>query len=381
MPPAPADAVGITTLADRESLRRDVGLRLDTACARVRTLVSETGTGAERLSDLLEVMLGGGKRLRAAFAYWAWRAHGGSPGEGAGGSGPQGGAIIEIGAALELFQAAALFHDDVIDRSDRRRGHPTAHVVLAADHRAAGWEGSAPHHGTAGAILLGDLALVAAGTEISGAAAQLPPQDGHRVRALWDEMATTVTAGQFLDVQAQAVPWGRDPAADELRAREVILAKTASYSAELPLAMGAATAGASDTAVASMRAFGRTLGEAFQLRDDVLGVFGDPEQTGKPAGDDVREGKRTLLLARAAVRADPGQRALIAQRLGRADLSAADVDQVREVLVTTGALDSVEERITELYETALRQLAQAELTSVGRASLEELAAATVQRSV
>jgi len=372
MPPAPATPVSVTELVDRESMRRRVELRLDTACAQVRSDVSATGAGADRLSDLLEVMLSGGKRLRAAFAYWSWRAHGGEA------SSPD--PILGIGAALELFQAAALFHDDVIDRSDRRRGHPTAHVVLAADHRAQGWEGDPHHYGLAGAVLLGDLALVAAGHEIAGSAAALPDDDGARVRALWNEMALQVTAGQYLDVRAQAVPWGRDPAADEQRAREVVLAKTASYSAELPLAMGAAAAGAPQAQVVAVRAFGRTLGEAFQLRDDVLGVFGDPEQTGKPAGDDVREGKRTLLMARAAAHADAAQLDVLARRLGRQDLTDEDIDTVRRVLVETGALASVEERIDELYEAALEQLAEAEVNDDGRAALSDLASVTVRRT-
>lgn len=329
---------------------------------------------AAPLVEQVRTILTGGKRLRAALCYWSWRAHGGDPDDVVGRT-----AAVRTGAALELFQAAALFHDDVMDGSDTRRGRPAAHRAFEALHRERAWAGPADRFGESAAILLGDLALIACDRELSGAVADLPAARARAVREVFDAMRTEVTVGQYLDVLAQALPWGEDPADDERRAREVIRAKSARYSVEHPLVLGAALADADADALERCRDVGLPLGEAFQLRDDLLGVFGEPGATGKPAGDDLREGKRTVLVARAMGAASPADRALVHDRLGRRDLTPDDVDALRDLLDRSGAVQAVEALIGELSEPALEALAGAPLVEPGRGMLVELGRAAVHR--
>lgn len=364
-------------LADHENLRTLVDQRLREIAGEIRIKVRRAGPDAERLADLLDVMISGGKRLRAAFAYWSWRAHGGDPNDS-----PSLATIIDLAVALELFQAAALFHDDVIDRSHTRRNQPTAHVALAGDHAAFTGTGSAHDYGAAGAILLGDLALVTASSTIAAALSRAPhldPAIPGVVLALWDEMSIEVTAGQFLDVHAQALPWGKDPEADEQRAREVILAKSARYSVELPLVLGAALAGAGSASRQAIAVFGQPLGEAFQLRDDLLGVFGDPVTTGKPSGDDIREGKRTVLMARAAAAATPDQLKILLSVLADPDPTEQQIAAIRDILMMTGAAQDTEALIDHLLKLALHNLDNAELPEPGAQVLRALAHAAVAR--
>jgi geranylgeranyl diphosphate synthase type I len=360
-------------VVDLENLRTDV----DSAVARhlfdLAARVASVGPDATPLIDQAAALLSGGKRLRAAFAYWSFRAHGG------GDHGPAREAAVRTGAALELFQAAALLHDDVMDASDTRRGLPTAHRAFEARHAGAGWAGDAGRFGESAAILLGDLCLIAAQSELAGAIEPLPPARAAAVRTAFDAMQTEVIVGQYLDVLVQAEPWGLDPAADEARARAVLRAKSASYSVRQPLVLGALLAGADQARVSAVDAVGLPLGEAFQLRDDVLGVFGDPAVTGKPAGDDLREGKRTVLMARAMAAGDASQRELVGARLGDPDLTDADVAVLRDIVVATGALDGVERLIGELAGAAAARLAAADLAEPGKSVLLELARAAVDR--
>src|SRR5262245_11040069 len=198
-------------------------------------------------------MLSGGKRLRAAFCYWSWRAHGGRAGT------PAADAVLRVGAALELFQAAALFHDDVMDDSDTRRGFPAAHRAFAHLHAETGLTGHAERFGASAAILLGDLTLVASEQEFAAALTLEPWPRVQSARAVFDLMRTEVTVGQYLDVLAQSMPWGADPAADEARAREVIRAKAARYSVEHPIVLGASLADAQEPALAACRELGLPL--------------------------------------------------------------------------------------------------------------------------
>ena len=313
-------------------------------------------------------VLTGGKRLRPTFAYWGWRSvhPAGAAGEPA---------LITAAASLELLHACALVHDDVMDSSDTRRGQPAAHVRFASDHARHGWIGSAATFGTAGAILLGDLLLSWAEEMFTGALTGLAAE--HRAITVreFDLMRTEVVAGQFLDVLAQTR--GEFDVAEALR---VIEYKTSKYTIQRPLLMGAAAAGASEAQRATLARYGHTLGEAFQLRDDLLGVFGDPSQTGKPAGDDLREGKRTLLIALAAERADAAALATLRSDVGRADLDAAGVRRLQALLVDTGARAAVERRIADRAEAAAAEVAEAELTEQARAALLELADAAAHRT-
>lgn len=359
---------------DPEGVRAGVEAVLAAHLEEQRGLYSSFGAGSGPLADAVEGILERGKRLRPAFCYWSFRAHGGEKGS------VQARAVLHVGAALELFQAAALFHDDVMDSSDTRRGRPTAHRAFAARHRAEGWSGDPDRFGESAAILLGDLTLTASESEFARALASFAPAPAAAAREVFDLMRTEVTVGQYLDVLAQALPWGEDPAADEARAREVIRAKSARYSVEHPIVLGAALAGAGAGALALMRSVGLPLGEAFQLRDDLLGVFGDPTVTGKPAGDDLREGKRTVLAARAMALAGPADRELLLRGLGDRTLSEADVEVLAEILERTGAADHVEELIEALVQDALDRLDAAGLAEPGAGMLRRLAHAAVSRS-
>lgn len=375
--PAAGTDLSAHSLVDLEGVRAGVDRVLAEHVAHLRDQLGAAGSDAGRLADAVEAMLSGGKRLRAAFCWWSWRAHGGQPGT------PEASAVLRVGAALELFQAAALFHDDVMDDSDTRRGKPAAHRAFAAMHGELGLQGDAERFGASAAILLGDLALVASEEVFAAALAEAPLTRVRRARAVFDLMRTEVTVGQYLDVLAQAQPWGVDPALDEERAREVIRAKSARYSVEHPLALGAALADADDSDLASVRALGLPLGEAFQLRDDVLGVFGDPSATGKPAGDDLREGKRTVLVARALLRALEGGDAatadLLRTSLGDRTLTDEEITLLGEAIRSTGAVEEVEALIDELAGRALESLAAGSWPEPAGDVLVRLARAAVDR--
>ncbi len=366
-----------TPLVDAENVRTRVDAVLADHVEALRARLAQTSPDAAPLADAVEQMLSGGKRLRAAFCYWAWRAHGGEP------ASPSAETVVRVGAALELFQAAALFHDDVMDDSDTRRGLPAAHRAFATRHEAEGWAGDPRRFGDSAAILLGDLALVVSEEAFAAAMPGETPELAARARAVFDLMRAEVTVGQYLDVLAQALPWGEDPAADEARAREVVRAKSARYSVEHPLALGTTLAGARPDQVAAVRAVGLPLGEAFQLRDDLLGVFGDPGATGKPAGDDLLEGKRTVLVARAVARAradgDEAIVALVRDQLGRRDLPADAVQALADAITSTGAPQDVEALITELSDQAFAGLEALDVTGQGRQMLVALGHAAVDR--
>jgi geranylgeranyl diphosphate synthase, type I len=324
---------------DAEDLRARVHKALDDFLARQADALERVSPTVAPLGEAIADLVRGGKRLRPAFCYWGWR----------GAGGPDSEAIVHAAAAMELFQAAALIHDDVMDGSDTRRGMPSVHRRFASRHAAAGWAGDGERFGLAGAVLAGDLCLVWSGELL--AASGLGPQRLVAARAPFDRMRTELMAGQYLDMLEQAVA-GDQPETAVDRARRVIRYKSAKYTIEEPLLIGGTLAGADPALLATYSAYGLTLGEAFQLRDDVLGVFGDPWQTGKPAGDDLREGKRTVLVAETLRAADAAQRARVQQLLGRPDLDATGVDTLRGIIRETGALDAVERLITELVTQA-----------------------------
>ncbi|MFC7939229.1 polyprenyl synthetase family protein [Streptomyces sp. NPDC057387] len=281
----------------------------------------------------------GGKRLRTAFTHCGWRA--------AGGSGDTT-AVLHTGAALELLQACALVHDDVMDGSVQRRGAPAVHVQLAREHWAAGLHGSSESFGTSAAVLAGDLALAWADDLLTDTALGTP--HGRRLHEEWRAMRTEMVAGQYLDLRAQA---RRSSAVDEALA--IATLKSALYTVARPLALGASLAGADDHVLCALRAAGRCAGLAFQLRDDLLGAFGDPTHTGKPADDDLRSRKLTYLLAVALQLADAADDYQAAARLApEADpRSAHAVEQMRAALTRTGARDLVETKIAELTDMGI----------------------------
>lgn len=325
------------------------------------------GDGALDLAPILEALTSltsGGKRLRPTFCYWAFRGAGGADSA----------EIVTAAAALELLHACAIIHDDVMDRSERRRGQPAAHRRFTTLHRDAGWLGDAELFGTGAAILLGDLSLswcdqllASSGMSVEALA---------RARPIFDTMRSQLVAGQYLDLVEQATGGG-----SVQRSLRVIRYKTVKYTVEGPLHLGAALAGAGKSVLAAFSAYGVPLGEAFQLRDDVLGVFGNPAEMGKPAGDDLREGKRTVLVALAIERGDPEQRALLDRSLGDPHLDDAAVADLRQLLIDTGALSDVEELIAQRTAESLAALELAPVTAAARLVLEQLAvAATTRRS-
>jgi len=325
---------------------------------------------AEATDALAEFVLLGGKRVRPTFAWWGWRGAGGQP------DGELAGAVLRAVSSLELVQASALVHDDLIDASDTRRGRPTVHVSFAARHRAEGWLGGCDRYGLAVAVLIGDLALAWADDMLHSA--ELPEPVRARVRPVWAAMRTDLVGGQFLDVSGQAN--GDDTAEMALRVNRF---KTAAYTVERPLQLGAALAGAPDQLVGAYRQFGADIGVAFQLRDDLLGVFGDPAVTGKPAGDDLREGKRTLLMAlamgTARDRDDQASLRVLTEALGDLELSPDGVDRVRDVLRRLGTAERLERRIERLTESALAALDTAEVAEPAATRLPELAHAATSR--
>lgn len=297
---------------DRAGLRDRTDRALADFLAGQRAWLAAADDALLPVAEALEAfVLRGGKRLRPAFAYWGYRGAGGTDSD----------QVVAALAALEFVQASALIHDDLMDRSDTRRGEPAVHRRFAAHHRGAGWVGNADGFGDSAAILLGDLCLVWSDQLLHGAG--LDPYQVQRARPVFDEMRTEVTIGQYLDVLAQA---SGDTSVE--RAGKIARYKSAKYTVERPLLLGAALADASAPLRDAYSGYGLPLGEAFQLRDDVLGVFGDPRQTGKPAGDDLREGKRTFLVAAAMETTDATGRALLTKRLGDPGLDPDGIDQL-----------------------------------------------------
>jgi geranylgeranyl diphosphate synthase type I len=333
-------------------------------------VLSEIGDELTPLVDAVGALLRGGKRLRAAFLYWGYRA----------GGGPDTEAVIRAATAMEFFQAAALLHDDVMDNSDTRRGMPSAHRRLADEHTAAGWAGSGDSYGVAGAILGGDLCLIWSDELL--ATSGLPAGALTRARPIFDRMRTQLMGGQFLDVLESARGWDELTTQQQVaRARKVIRYKSAKYTIEHPLLIGAAAADVSAADQEALSTYGLDLGEAFQLRDDLLGVFGDPAHTGKPAGDDLREGKRTVLVALTLDQASPSTVALFDKLLGAPDLDQTGVDELRDAIRASGAPDRVEQMIVELTASARTALAAATgLTGQGREALDALIDVATARS-
>lgn len=297
--------------------------------------------GAPLATSLMELTRGG-KKLRPVLAWIGWI--------GTGGSAEAGSPVEDLGVALELFQAAALVHDDVIDRSATRRGQPSTHIRFEELHRNSGFSSSSQHFGTSGAILSGDLALAWAGQAFARAerAAGTVGRGDSSAREAFQEMHTSVITGQYLDVLAEV----REPAPTEqeavARARNVLRYKAAKYSTEYPIVLGCALAGGSRELGEAFAAAALPVGEAFQLRDDLLGIFGDPSTTGKPVGDDLREGKRTELIAYGLFRSPEAESRELNAMLGDPGLTEDDVDRAREILTSSGAVAEVERSIDRL---------------------------------
>jgi geranylgeranyl diphosphate synthase, type I len=307
----------------------------------------------EPLASLRQLVMAGGKRLRPAFCYWAFIGSGGDPDD------PQ---VIDAGAALEMLHTSALLHDDVMDGSTRRRGVEATHSDFGHRHTEAGWHGESRRFGEGVAILAGDLAFVYADMLLG----EVPPE----ARSVWHQVRLEVNIGQYLDLLGTV---RRQPSAD--LARRISQLKSGMYTIERPLHLGAALAAPSKLSrlAGPLSSYGRPLGEAFQLKDDLLGVFGDPQSTGKPVGGDLREGKPTLLYALARDRATGPDGRFLAARYGSVDLSDHDVAELRHLLESTGARREVESTIERLINEALAAVASLPLTEEACRGLVELA--------
>jgi len=329
-------------------------------------------------------LLAGGKRFRARFAYWGWRAIAGIPAEldPMAPSAPSGDqdAVIGVAAALELLHAAALVHDDIIDRSDIRRGRPAAHAAFAAQHQAAGWAKDPARYGEAIALLTGDLLLGWADSAFREAVGLLGSRKaGTPATTEFERMRAEVTYGQALDVIEEHSWIARPDAEAASRAQRVVVYKSAKYSIEAPLVIGAMLGGAHPAQVEALRSFGVPLGVAFQLRDDLLGVYGDPATTGKPAGDDLREGKRTVLIALARQALPGSARSLLDELLGDPELDEAQIEMLRRTLRDCGAVAQVERAIDYNLTQATRAIEGARLATSARRELLALAQAVSHR--
>ena len=336
---------------------------LDEFIQEQRPLLNKVSPSLDPLADFAHEFLSGGKRLRAAFCYWGYIGAGGKDSK----------ELICASTALELLQACALVHDDVMDASDTRRGKPSSHKRFETMHQESKWLGDKKQFGGGGAILLGDLLLSWADEMLMNSG--LPTQDLFRGKKIYDLMRTELMAGQYLDIFEQARGGGSIE-----NALNVIRYKSAKYTIERPLHLGGALATDNKQILQTYTDYGLPLGEAFQLRDDVLGVFGDPSETGKPAGDDLREGKRTVLIEMTYQKANDAQRNELNKHFGK-DLDDQGVATLREVVTATGALSEVETMISNLLNQSQQALTEANVTAQAKEAFSELALAATSRRV
>jgi geranylgeranyl diphosphate synthase type I len=356
------ELVGINPL-DANGLRERIQSNLDDFVAEHRSLMIDVSPDTLPLIESLEGLLEGGKRLRPAFAYWGFVAAGGQDSE----------EVVKACASLEFLQACALIHDDVMDASDTRRGKPAIHKQFETLHNSKNWNGCPKLFGEGSAILVGDLALSWADEMLLTSG--LNSDQLIQAKSIYDIMRTELMCGQYLDLLEQV----RGEITHE-RAEKVIRFKSAKYTIERPLHVGAAIAGASPELNQVLSDYGLALGEAFQLRDDLLGVFGDSSVTGKPAGDDLREGKQTMLIAFANLNANAADKKFLTENLGSSDLSGDTISKLQKLLVTCGAQDFVESRISEYLAKSLAALESLPSGSEAKSALTELAILATKRS-
>ena len=350
-----------TLTSVRSAVEEELAIFLNFESAYLNSISTELSPVSEALTAFL---LDSGKRLRPLFAYAGFAAAGGSLEK----------PVVRAMAALELLQACALIHDDLMDGSDTRRGKPSIHRHFETIHVQDELDGFAPQYGLSAAVLLGDLALVWSDQMLNSAG--LTTEQFARVFPYYNEMRVELMAGQFLDIHEQTQ---KTTSVD--RSMKIARYKSGKYTIERPLHLGAAmTSSPSPELFAALSAYGLPLGEAFQLRDDLLGVFGDPSVTGKPAGDDLREGKRTVLIAMTNDRQSEAQREIARKHFGKPDLDAQGVELLREIIESTGARAELEATIERLTDQALTAAQSAVFTEGGNAMLAELANVATKRS-
>lgn len=341
--------------------------RMQEFLADYRHRAGQVSKQAEPLVTSIAQLLEGGKRLRALLAWWGWQGAGGEANDQR---------IIDAGVALEFFQAAALIHDDILDRSDTRRSQPSVHKRFEALHRDQAWAQDGEHFGVSAAILAGDLAL-AVSEEVFSTTADATPF-ATPAREAFNAMRFEVMTGQYLDILAEA-NIAQDPAAALEQARTVLRYKSAHYSAVWPFELGGILAGADQTTLKAYRDFSLPLGMAFQLGDDILGVFGDPNMTGKPAGDDLIEGKRTELIAHALMGLAEPEAQMLNKFLQNPASSGHSVEQMVGLIETSGARTQVENEISRLGDQTYTALDRLQISDEVRSGLQALVAGLLHR--
>jgi len=344
---------------------RSIADRVEARLAELLTVERERWAAfdpdlAQPVDEIRRLVLSGGKRLRPAFCHWAY--------VGAGG-GVDDQIDIDAGAAFELMHAFALFHDDVMDDAATRRGQPTTHAVAAEEHAAGQWAGESRRFGEGVAILVGDLAFVYADRLMEGASAE--------AMQIWNELRIELNIGQYLDILGSV-----QSVRDVTKADRICRYKSGKYTIERPLHLGAVLAAPerADELLPALSAYGLPLGDAFQMRDDVMGAFGDEDITGKPVGGDLREGKPTPLLARAVRAATPGQR-LVLDHVGQPGIDDDTIARIQQIIIDTGALDELEGHITDLTTSAIQSIAAAPITEIAQTELTALAEYVSWRTV
>ena len=349
------------TLASvRSAVEEELSIFLNRESNYLNSISSDLSPVSDSLTSFL---LDSGKRLRPLFAYAGFAAAGGSIEKSA----------TRAMAALELLQACALIHDDLMDGSDTRRGKASIHRHFEAIHVQEQLDGFAPQYGLSAAVLLGDLALVWSDQMLNTAG--LSTEQYARVLPFYNEMRVELMAGQFLDIHEQTQ---KKTSVD--RSMKIARYKSGKYTIERPLHLGAAMTSASTEVTAALSAYGLPLGEAFQLRDDLLGVFGDPSVTGKPAGDDLREGKRTVLIAMTYDRLSPAHLDEFKKYFGKSDIEARGIALLQEIIDSTGAKAELEATIERLTDNSLNAAQSPQFTDEGKALLVELAKIATKRS-
>lgn len=363
----------------QESLLDLVQQRLDEYCSEQRAKLEEISPEILELVGFAQDLLTGGKRLRAQFCYWSWAGYAlARISEQQLESQTRG--IIGIAAALEMFHGAALVHDDLLDQSDTRRGMLAVHRRFEQLHGENGFAGDPERFGVAGSVLVGDL-MLAWSSELFGlaVASAVDAERENRCRDEFSQMRFEVMAGQYLDILEENAAPLRSAQEMLLRANRVMLYKTAKYSLEAPLLIGAAFGGANSDELHALSSFGIPLGMAFQLRDDLLGVFGDPAVTGKPAGDDLREGKRTVLIGLTLELLQPSVAKIFGELLGQPDLAPEQLEFLQQAIVDSGARDRAESMIEEYSRQALDTLESIRMDSHAKQQLSALATAAINR--
>ena len=355
---------------------------LDEFCEKQRESFAAISPDLAPVIDNSKALMQGGKRFRALFAYYAWAgtlpvaAHSQTPQQLALSSE----AMVSITSALEMFHAAALVHDDILDNSATRRGEPSVHKKFESLHTREGYAGTAERFGLGGAILSGDL-LLSWSSEMFGHALENAPtrEIGHACRDEFAKMRTEVMAGQYLDVLEENAALTRPVSEAVWRANRVMLYKTAKYSLEAPMLIGAAFAGADEELLHAFSTFAVPLGLAFQLRDDVLGVFGDPAVTGKPVGDDLREGKRTVLVGLTRETLSTSVAGVFDEMLSLRELDAEQIKFLQQTIVDSGALAKTERMIEDLADQSLEALGALEIAEPAKQALHALALKVIKR--